>query len=135
MKQVSLYTDGGARGNPGPAAIGYVIYADSKRLAAHGEKIGKATNNQAEYRALIAGLRKCLELGATVVHCFSDSKLVVNQLNGDWKVKNKGIRVLYLSARKHERAFERITHSHRPRDTAQIEVADRFVNDALDGLI
>ncbi len=83
-----LYTDGGARGNPGPAAFAYVLEAeDGTVLAAHGEAIGVATNNVAEYRALVEGLRKASELQLTDVEVVSDSELLVRQMQGDYKVK------------------------------------------------
>jgi ribonuclease HI len=84
---VKLFTDGGARGNPGPAAYGYVLEADDGTvLAAEGEKIGIATNNVAEYSALIAGLAKALELGVDEVEVVSDSELMVKQMTGQYRV-------------------------------------------------
>ena len=84
-----LYTDGGARGNPGPAAYGYVLEAeDGTVLAAHGETIGVATNNVAEYSGLIAGLAKAVELAVPEVEVVSDSELMVKQMRGEYRVKN-----------------------------------------------
>ena len=83
-----LYTDGGARGNPGPAAFAYVLHNDDGDvLAAHGEAIGVATNNVAEYSALIGGLEKARELGITDLEVVSDSELMVKQMRGEYKVK------------------------------------------------
>ena len=94
-----LSTDGGARGNPGPAAYGYVLEADDGTvLAAHGEKIGVATNNVAEYSALIAGLEKALELGVDDLEVVSDSELMVKQMRGEYKVKNRALQDLFLDA-------------------------------------
>src|SRR5213593_4086259 len=90
-----LSTDGGARGNPGPAAFGYVLETeDGTVLDARGEAIGVATNNVAEYRALIAGLEAALERGVTELEVVSDSELVVKQMRGEYKVKNAALREL-----------------------------------------
>ena len=97
--KAKLFTDGGARGNPGPAAYGYVIEADDGTvLAAHGEKIGVATNNVAEYRALIAGLAKAVELAVPEVEVVSDSELLVKQMTGVYRVKNDALRELSSEA-------------------------------------
>ena len=90
-----LSTDGGSRGNPGPAAYGYVLEAeDGTVLDARGEAIGIATNNVAEYRGLIAGLEAALELGVDEVEVVSDSELIVKQMRGEYKVKNEALREL-----------------------------------------
>ena len=93
--KVIIYTDGGARGNPGPAGIGVVIYDEKKvLLATHKRYIGEATNNQAEYQAVILALEKALELGAKRVDFKLDSELVVKQLRGEYKVKNEQLAIL-----------------------------------------
>ena len=97
--KAKLSTDGGARGNPGPAAYGYVLEAeDGTVLDARGEKIGVATNNVAEYRALIAGLEKALELAVPEVEVVSDSELLVKQMTGEYRVKNEALKELSLQA-------------------------------------
>ncbi len=94
-----LYTDGGARGNPGPAAAAYVLETeDGTVLDARGETIGVATNNVAEYRALVAGLAKALELGVDELEVVSDSELLVKQMNGEYRVKNAALIDLSLEA-------------------------------------
>ena len=94
-----LSTDGGARGNPGPAAFAYVLEAeDGTVLASHGEAIGVATNNVAEYRALVEGLRKAAELGVDELEVVSDSELLVKQMTGEYRVKNATLRELSLEA-------------------------------------
>ncbi len=94
-----LFTDGGARGNPGPAAAAYVLEAeDGTVLDARGEAIGVATNNVAEYRALVAGLEKAVELGVGELEVVSDSELLVKQMNGEYRVKNAALRELSLDA-------------------------------------
>ncbi len=126
-----MFTDGGARGNPGPAAYGYVLEADDGTvLAAHGERIGVATNNVAEYRALIAGLEKALELGLDEVGVVSDSELLVKQMTGEYRVKNEALRKLNNEA---ERVARRIGDvSYRAVRREHNELADRLVNEALD---
>jgi ribonuclease HI len=126
-----LFTDGGARGNPGPAAYGYVLEADDGTvLDAHGEKIGRATNNVAEYRALIAGLEKALELGLVNVTVVSDSELMVKQMRGEYRVKNEALRELWEDASDLERKFAKVRYTAVRR--AHNELADRLVNEALD---
>jgi ribonuclease HI len=126
-----LSTDGGARGNPGPAAFGYVLETeDGTVLAAHGERIGVATNNVAEYRALIAGLQKALEVGVDEVDVVSDSQLLVRQMTGEYKVKNEALRRLSLEAAALARRLRQVTYRSVPRE--HNELADRLVNEALD---
>jgi len=126
-----LSTDGGARGNPGPAAFGYVLEAeDGTILDARGERIGVATNNVAEYRALIAGLEKAAELGVTELDVVSDSELLVRQMTGVYKVKNKALVELSLEASRLARQLGRVTYRAVPRE--HNELADRLVNEALD---
>ena len=129
--KAKLFTDGGARGNPGPAAFGYVIEADDGTvLAAHGEKIGVATNNVAEYRALIAGLAKAVELAVPEIEVVSDSELLVKQMTGVYRVKNDALRELSLEAARLARGIGRVTYTAVRRE--HNELADRLVNEALD---
>jgi probable phosphoglycerate mutase len=126
-----LYTDGGARGNPGPAAYGYVLEAeDGTVLAAEGEAIGVATNNVAEYRGLVAGLTRAIELAVPEVEVRSDSELMVKQMNGIYRVKNEALRELSLEAARLARQLGRVQYVHVMRE--QNELADRLVNEALD---
>jgi len=126
-----LSTDGGARGNPGPAAYGYVLETDDGTvLAAHGETIGVATNNVAEYSALVAGLEKAAELGVDELEVISDSELLVHQMRGEWKVKNEALRELWRKASRLATRFDRISYSAVRRE--HNELADRLVNEALD---
>ena len=126
-----LSTDGGARGNPGPAAYGYVLEAeDGTVLAAYGEAIGVATNNVAEYRALVEGLRKAAELQVGELEVVSDSELLVHQMRGEWKIKNETLRTLWaeasdLAARIGKVRYTAVRREHN-------ELADRLVNEALD---
>jgi ribonuclease HI len=126
-----LFTDGGSRGNPGPAAYGYVLEAgDGTVLAAHGERIGVATNNVAEYRALVEGLRKAADLQVDEVEVVSDSELLVNQMQGNYKVKNEALRELWLDANELADRLEKVTFTAVRRE--HNELADRLVNEALD---
>jgi len=126
-----LFTDGGARGNPGPAAFGYVLEAENGAvLAAHGEAIGVATNNVAEYSALVAGLGKAVELGVDEVEVVSDSELLVKQMRGEYRVKNAALRDLSLEAARLGRQVGKVTYTAVRRE--QNELADRLVNEALD---
>ena len=126
-----LFTDGGARGNPGPAAYGYVLEADDGTLlAAHGERIGVATNNVAEYRALIAGLEKALELGLDEVGVVSDSELLVKQMTGEYRVKNEALKKLNDEAERVARRIGEVSYTAVRRE--HNELADRLVNEALD---
>ena len=126
-----LSTDGGARGNPGPAAFAYVLEAeDGTVLAAHGETIGVATNNVAEYSALIAGLEKAHELGLRDVEVVSDSELMVKQMRGEYRVKNEALLELSLQAARLARAIGSVTYTAVRRE--HNELADRLVNEALD---
>ena len=127
-----IYTDGGARGNPGPAGIGAVIYDEKKnRLAEVAEYIGEATNNQAEYRAVIVALTKIKELGgAEILEFFLDSELVVKQLNREYKVKNKDLAPLFVRVYNETLGFKKVIFNHVPREMNK--EADRLVNQALD---
>ncbi|MGI9110901.1 MAG: ribonuclease HI family protein [Gaiellaceae bacterium] len=128
-----LYTDGGARGNPGPAAYGYVLEADDGTvLAAHGESIGIATNNVAEYSALIAGLERAVELGLGDLEVVSDSELMVKQMRGEYKVKNEALRQLSLRARRIAKAAGTVRYTAVRRE--QNTLADQLVNEALDAV-
>jgi ribonuclease HI len=126
-----LWTDGGARGNPGPAAYAYVLETeDGTVLDARGEPIGIATNNVAEYSALVAGLRRAHELGVTEVELRSDSELMVKQMRGEYRVKNRDLQALFLDASRAARGVGRVTYTHVRRE--HNELADRLVNEALD---
>jgi ribonuclease H / adenosylcobalamin/alpha-ribazole phosphatase len=129
--KAKLSTDGGARGNPGPAAYGYVLETeDGTVLAAHGETIGTATNNVAEYRALIAGLLKAAELHVDEVEVVSDSELLVKQMNGEYRVKKPELRELSLEAARLARQLTGVRYTAVRRE--HNELADRLVNEALD---
>jgi ribonuclease HI len=126
-----LWTDGGARGNPGPAAYAYVLETeDGTVLDARGEAIGTATNNVAEYSALVAGLGRAADLRVTDLDVRSDSELMVKQMRGEYRVKKKELQELFLAASRAAREIGRVTYTHVRRE--HNELADRLVNEALD---
>jgi ribonuclease HI len=129
--KATLHTDGGARGNPGPAGIGAVLYDDQRNEIAHvSESLGVTTNNVAEYKALIAGLERALELGVTEIDVKCDSQLVVSQVSGEWKIKSDQLRSLAAKAERLLYKFERRSLSHvRRADNAR---ADALANQAMD---
>jgi ribonuclease HI len=129
--RAKLFTDGGARGNPGPAASAYVLEAeDGTVLDAQGVAIGIQTNNVAEYTALLNGLRRAGELGISDVEVVSDSELMVKQMRGEYRVKNAALRELSLEAARLGRALCSVTYTAVRRE--HNELADRLVNEALD---
>ncbi len=124
--------DGGARGNPGPAAIGAVVQdANGQILEEHGERIGVATNNVAEYRALLLGIARAAKLGADELELVGDSELIVRQVKGEYKVKDATMRELHGEVKRALRPFDSwsIRHVRRELNTE----ADRLVNAVLDG--
>ena len=126
-----LSTDGGARGNPGPAASAFVLEAeDGTVLEARGTAIGVATNNVAEYRALVDGLRRAVEVGVDELEVVSDSELLVKQMRGEYRVKNETLRGLFLEATALASRIGRVTYTAVRRE--HNELADRLVNEALD---
>lgn len=126
----TLHTDGGSRGNPGPAAIGGVAASDGTELFRFAQAIGSTTNNQAEYKALQEGLRRLREQGVSEVDCFLDSELVVQQLKGTYRVKNLELKPVYEEVKRLAGEFDRVTFTHVPR--AGNALADGLVNQALD---
>ena len=125
-----IFTDGGARGNPGPAGIGIVIKEGGKIVKEYGEYIGVATNNQAEYRALISALESAKEMGATEIAVFMDSELIVKQLKGEYRVRDAGLSPLYLKVHNLRAGFRKFFVSHVPRE--KNKEADKLVNEAID---
>ena len=129
--RAKLSTDGGARGNPGPAAYGYVLEADDGTvLDARGVAIGVATNNVAEYSALVAGLDEAGGRGVDELEVLSDSELMVKQMRGEYRVKNTALRALSLQATRLARQLGTVTYKAVRRE--HNELADRLVNEALD---
>ena len=129
-KQVILYTDGGSRGNPGPSAAGYALYESDVLIDKGARFLGSTTNNVAEYEAALFGLQKALDYGAEVVDFKMDSLLVVNQMNGLFKVKNDELLSLYTRLKSFADNFQRVRYVHVRREYNR--VADGVVNELLD---
>jgi ribonuclease HI len=132
VRKLTVNVDGGARGNPGPAAVGVVVSdGDGAVLEERGERIGAATNNVAEYRALLLGIERAAALGAGELELVGDSELVVRQVNGEYKVKDATLRELHAEVKRALAPFESWSIRHVRRE--QNAEADRLVNEALDG--
>jgi ribonuclease HI len=131
LDKIVVHVDGGARGNPGPAAVGAVASApDGESLLERGEYIGEATNNVAEYRAVLLGLELAQELGAREVEVVNDSELVARQIGGQYKVKHAGLKPLFLETMGKLREFDQWSVRNVRRESN--ERADELVNEALD---
>ncbi|MEE8638389.1 MAG: ribonuclease HI family protein [Candidatus Margulisiibacteriota bacterium] len=127
---IQIYTDGAARGNPGPAGIGVVVKKGAGTLVEISDFIGKATNNVAEYIAFIRGMEEALVLGATKIECFSDSELLVKQIQGEYKVKNEGLIPLHYHAKSLIRKFKTFSIDHTVRE--ENKHADKLANRGID---
>lgn len=131
QKKLTIYTDGGARGNPGPAGIGAVLKNEKGKIIAEiSEYIGEATNNQAEYRAVISAIERAKRLGAKEIEFFLDSELVVKQLNREYKVKNKELAPLFVQIYNAVLSFKKVSFNHVRREMNQ--EADALANKAMD---
>jgi len=132
-KRLKIYSDGGARGNPGPAAAAYLILTDTGEVLKAGSRyLGKRTNNQAEYEALIFALETAANLGAEEVLCHLDSELVGKHLTGEYKVKNPELQKLWNRTQQLKRCFKNVTFVNVPRTNSYIVRADSLVNEILD---
>ncbi len=127
-----IRTDGGARGNPGPAGIGVVIEnaETGEVVETHSRFLGKTTNNQAEYKAVILGLERCVALGATQVEVVADSELLIKQANGEYRVKNPDLQTRYRELKGLQAKFDRVVFRHVRRE--QNKAADALANEAMD---
>ena len=133
LEEVRLYTDGAAQGNPGPAAAGFRILSTAGELLfEHEEALGNRTNNQAEYAALNLGLEACHAFTTGRVTVGSDSKLLVEQMNGAWRVKDPGLRRLHTEAQTKAALFGEVQYHHHPRTHSEISNVDRALNRLLD---
>jgi len=134
FKKIFLVTDGGSRGNPGPSAIGYGIYdQDWNAIEEKSEYIGKGTNNEAEYQALIAALGRAARYCKDDVEHYSDSELLVKQLKGQYRVKAVNLKPLFGKVSTISKKFGSVKHKHVRRTDKRLAKIDRLVNEALDG--
>ena len=132
-KRLMIFSDGGSRGNPGPAAIAFLILSENwQLLRASSSYIGVHTNNQAEYQALIAALESATTLNAEEVTCHLDSELVTKQLPGEYTVKNAELRQKWTKVQELKKHFKQVTFKNVPRTNSQIQQADKLVNQTLD---
>lgn len=130
-KEVKMYADGGSRGNPGPSAGGFVVLdMDDQILHENGKYLGITTNNQAEYHSLKGGLEACQRMGVRTVHVYMDSLLVINQMKGIYKVKNRDLWPIHEAIKKLVTVFDTVHFSHVPREYNKL--ADGMVNQTLD---
>ncbi|MDQ3123269.1 MAG: 4a-hydroxytetrahydrobiopterin dehydratase [bacterium] len=131
--EIKLYADGGSRGNPGPSAGGFVLLDMSDQiLHENGKYLGITTNNQAEYHSLKGGVEAAIKIGAKTVHVYMDSMLVVNQMKGIYKVKNRDLWPIYEAIKKLTENFDKVTFTHVPREYNKL--ADGMVNKTLDSV-
>jgi ribonuclease HI len=131
--ELFIYTDGGSRGNPGPSAIGVIVCdGEGRVLVRHSEYIGEATNNRAEYTALVRALELASRLTVERISCFLDSELVVRQMKLEYRVKNPHLKRLFLKIRGLESRFVEVTYSRVPRTHRMIQEVDSLVNKTLD---
>jgi len=134
MTEITIYVDGAARGNPGPAGAGAVLTDSKGKVVAEiCRYLGETTNNQAEYRALLLALKRAGDFGALRVNIFSDSELIVRQISGEYKVKNEGLRPIFQDVMKILRDLGDYNIKHIPRE--RNKRADQLANLAIDGQI
>jgi len=134
-KKIYLYCDGASRGNPGPAAIAYLIKDEADNiLQQESKRIDKCTNNAAEYKAIIEGLRACQDFNPAEVIVCSDSQLAINQINKRWRINIENLKELYLEVKKIEQLFIKgtIIYIQKPRSNKNLRAADKLANMALD---
>lgn len=131
MKRLIIHTDGGARGNPGPAGLGvYITDEEGKVVMEHSRYLGVKTNNQAEYLAVVDALEHATQLGAEEVDLFLDSELIVKQMQGVYRVKNRELAVLFVRVWNLSTGFKKVRYTHVRRE--KNKDADRLVNEAID---
>jgi len=131
--KLRVYSDGASRGNPGVSSVAFmVLNEDDEILERRSYFIGERTNNQAEYEALISSLKSASDFTNDEVECYLDSELVVKQLNGEYKVKNSDLKILWLKVQGIKQRFRKISFIHVPRTNPQIQEVDQLANQTLD---
>jgi len=129
-----LFTDGGSRGNPGPGACSYVLYGAAGNLQEKcGKYLGICTNNQAEYQGILTGLQAAKRLAVANLDCFLDSELVVKQVNGEYRIKNPDLKMVFDEVARVSRSFKHVSFTHIPR--GKNSEADALVNETLDSVL
>ncbi len=133
LDNLTVYTDGAARGNPGPAAIGYAIYGNDDKLIDEDSKaVGVRTNNQAEYEAFVWALERVVKMGAKQASFYSDSELLVRQVNGQYRIKDLRLRDLHDLAQGYIDALDKFEIEHVSRQNERTARVDAMINDELD---
>src|ERR1044071_2692432 len=133
MDHVVTFTDGAARGNPGPAGIGVLLFnREGEKILEDHRYLGETTNNEAEYRALLLALDHALKMTHHKVECFMDSELVVRQLNGQYAVKSEKLAGFFDEVKRRVEKFESITFTHVPREHPNLRLADKLADKAID---
>ena len=130
---LDVYTDGASRNNPGKGSGAFIFVLDDIIICKDSQYFGDITNNQAEYKALLMALDRVIEFTRWRVRCYSDSELLVKQMNGEWRVKDPMIKELYRQASELEKGIKSIEYFHVPRTNRFIRVVDKMCNDCLDG--
>ncbi len=132
-KKILVYTDGASRGNPGDAGIGYLLFDEhDEKLVQDFQYIGTTTNNEAEYRALLAALDRAAEVTQDVVECYADSELMVRQLNGQYQIKSEKLKTFYDEVQSRKKMFNTVTFQHVPREHPRLRLADKLANRGID---
>ena len=129
---LEIYTDGASRNNPGKGACAFIFVLNNEVVYEESHYLGDITNNQAEYQGLIRALDKAIEFTRWNIRVFSDSQLLINQMNGEWRVKDVMIKNLYREASQKEQGIQNIEYFHVPRTNQFIKIADRLCNECLD---
>ncbi len=135
ISKIIVHADGGSRNNPGAAAIGILILdEEKKKLESYKECIGNATNNVAEYKALLKALQLAAKHTRKEVHIFMDSELIINQMNGIYKIKSPEMLELFQQVKDYERTFTKVIYNYVPRENKFQAMVDKLVNEALEGI-
>jgi len=135
IDHIKLFIDGGCRGNPGPGAVAVLVLdaSSNDELDRHADCIGTTTNNRAEYSALIKGLNICARRTRRRVTCYTDSQLLVNHMNGTWRLKNDELRELFHKVKQCAQVFEEVVYTHVSRANPYIRKVDHMLNEAFEG--
>jgi ribonuclease HI len=132
-RKILVYTDGASRGNPGHAGIGFLLFDENnEKLVQDFHYIGICTNNEAEYRALLAALDRAAEVTQDTVECYADSELMVRQLNGQYQIKSEKLMKFYDEVQSRKKMFSSVTFNHVPREHPRLRLADKLANRGID---